>query len=181
MFVSVFSGILPFGAGGICYFLFNHFPNSQQNEKKIYSCQNNSYIVYIYQHINISHGLPLCRRYFYKINKQKFPPKLPYIIWSSLSIVTLFVLHNRLKINKYYFVNYIGKNAIFYYFSQGISSSFIYFIIIPLLGTTHWTLLLAIIFTINILLSIGIAEILKRVDDLGWKILYYLKNKTLGL
>lgn len=115
---------------------------------------------------------------FYKMNKQKFPPKIPYIIWAMLSIVTLLVCYNRLKITKNYFVNYIGKNAIFYYFSQGISSSLIYFIVVPLKGEMHWTLLLIFIFIINVILAVIIAEILKRIDSVGWKVLYFLKQKT---
>ena len=69
---------------------------------------------------------------FYKFNKQNFRQKIPYIVWSLLSLVTIFVLYNRLKITKDNFINYIGKNAIFYYFAQGMSSSVVYFLIPPL-------------------------------------------------
>jgi hypothetical protein len=69
---------------------------------------------------------------FYKINKNKFPPQIPYIIWAQFSLVTLFVLYNRLKITKENFITYIGKNAIFFYFAQGISSSLVYFLVVPL-------------------------------------------------
>ena len=69
---------------------------------------------------------------FYKINKNKFPPKVPYIIWALFSLTTLFVLYNRLKITKENFITYIGKNAIFFYFAQGISSSLVYFLVVPL-------------------------------------------------
>ncbi len=55
---------------------------------------------------------------FYRINKNKFPPQIPYIIWAQFSLVTLFVLYNRLKITKDNFITYIGKNAIFFYFAQ---------------------------------------------------------------
>lgn len=115
---------------------------------------------------------------FYKMNKQKFPPKIPYIIWSLFSIATLFVLYNRLKITKPNFINYIGKNAIFYYFAQGISSSLIYFLVAPLKDSMNWVLLLILIFIINIALAIVIAEGLKKVDSLGWRILERLRKKT---
>jgi hypothetical protein len=69
---------------------------------------------------------------FYKINKNKFPPQIPYIIWAQFSLVTLFVLYNRLKITKENFITHIGKNAIFFYFAQGISSSLVYFLVVPL-------------------------------------------------
>ena len=115
---------------------------------------------------------------FYKMNKQKFPPRLPYIIWAMLSIITLFVGYNRLRVTKNYFINYIGKNAIFYYFSQGISSSFIYFMVMPLKDHIPWALLMLFIFIVNVILAIIIAEILKKIDTFGWKLLYFLKRKT---
>lgn len=116
---------------------------------------------------------------FYKMNKQKFPPRLPYIIWAMFSIITLFIGYNRLRITKDHFVNYIGKNAIFYYFSQGISSSLIYFMVMPLIDNMHWTLLMLFIFIVNVVLAITIAEILKIIDTFGWKFLYFLKRKTI--
>src|SRR5690606_35691400 len=44
---------------------------------------------------------------FFKINRNKFPPKIPYIIWSLFSLVTLFVFYNRLKITKENFITHI--------------------------------------------------------------------------
>ena len=90
----------------------------------------------------------------------------------------MFVLYNRLKITKDNFITYIGKNAIFYYFAQGISSSLIYFIVVPFEENTNWLLLALIVYPINIVLAIIIAEGLKKVDAFGWKILEYLRKKT---
>lgn len=115
---------------------------------------------------------------FYRINKQKFPPKIPYIIWSLFSLVTLFVLYNRLKIKKENFINHIGRNAIFYYFAQGMSSSLVYFIVVPLKEHFNWAVLMVFIYIVNILLAIAIAEGLKKVDLLGWKILEYFRKIT---
>lgn len=115
---------------------------------------------------------------FYKINKNKFPPKIPYIIWSLFSLTTLFVLYNRLKITKESFVTHIGKNAIFFYFAQGISSSLVYFIVVALQENMPWWLMMIIIYVLNVILAFGIATGLKKVDTLGWKILESLRNKT---
>jgi hypothetical protein len=115
---------------------------------------------------------------FLKMNKAKFPPKLLYIFWSSFSLLTLFVLYNRLKITKNNFITYIGKNAIFYYFAQGISSSLVYFIVVQLKDSLPWGILLILIFAINILLAIIIAEGLKKIDAFGWRILQYLRKKS---
>lgn len=115
---------------------------------------------------------------FYKINKNKFPPKIPYIIWAQFSLVTLFVLYNRLKISKDNFITYIGKNAIFFYFGQGISSSLVYFLVVPLKENMPWWLLMIIIYSINIILAFIISAGLKKLDTLGWNILESLRRKT---
>ncbi|WP_411897717.1 acyltransferase family protein [Elizabethkingia occulta] len=115
---------------------------------------------------------------YYKINKHKFPPQVPYIVWSLLSLITVFVLYNRLKITKDTFINNIGRNAIFFYFAQGISSSLVYFIVVPLKGNIHWAVLMVLIYVINVILAILIAEVLKKADALGWKILEKLRKLT---
>jgi hypothetical protein len=115
---------------------------------------------------------------FYKINKNKFPPKIPYIIWSLFSLTTLFVLYNRLKITKENFVTHIGKNAIFFYFAQGLSSSLVYFIVVTLQENMPWWLLMIFIYIVNVVLAFIIAAGLKRTDNLGWKILEFLRRKT---
>lgn len=115
---------------------------------------------------------------FMKMNKAKFPPKLLYIFWSSFSLVTLFVLYNRLKITKESFITYIGQNAIFFYFAQGISSSLVYFIVIRLKDEMTWWILMILIYLINVGLAIIIAKILHKADAAGWNLLEYLRKKT---
>ena len=115
---------------------------------------------------------------FHQLNKQKFPPKWSYMVYLSFCLLTLFVGYNRLKVEKNNLITYIGKNAIFYYFAQGISSSLIYFIIIPLKDKMAWYILLPLIFIINLAMAIGLAEILKKIDELGWKFLEYVRTKT---
>ncbi|MGC4130532.1 MAG: acyltransferase family protein [Bergeyella sp.] len=115
---------------------------------------------------------------FYKLNKQKFPPKVPYIIWTFFSLVTLFVLYNRLKISKPNFFTNVGQNAIFFYFGQGMSSSLVYFLVVPLKDSMGWFWLVLIIYPVNISLAVLFAKGLKKMDELGWKILEFLRKKT---
>lgn len=115
---------------------------------------------------------------FYKINRNKFPPKIPYIIWTFFSLVTLFALYNRLKISSENFVTYIGKNAIFFYFAQGISSSLVYFLVVPLKEYLSWWILMILIYLINVILAFGISAILKKIDSFGWSFLEILRKKT---
>ena len=116
-----------------------------------------------------------------KMNKAKFPPKLLYIFWSSFSIVTLFVLYNRLKINKPNFLTYIGKNAIFFYFAQGISSSLVYFPVVALEEKMPWWILMILVFILNILLAVVIAKLLQKFDAFAWKILEKIREKTASI
>ncbi|MGE4514983.1 MAG: acyltransferase family protein [Chryseobacterium sp.] len=115
---------------------------------------------------------------FYKINRNKFPPKIPYIIWTFFSLVTLFALYNRLKISSENFVTYIGKNAIFFYFAQGITSSLVYFLVVPLKEYLSWWILMILIYLINVILAFGISAILKKIDSFGWSFLEILRKKT---
>ena len=118
---------------------------------------------------------------FLKMNKSKFPPKLLYIFWSSFSLLTLFVLYNRLKISKPNFITYIGQNAIFFYFAQGMSSSLVYFLVVALKDHFEWWVLMIFIYLINILLAVAIAKFLMKIDALGWKILEFLRKKTASI
>jgi len=115
---------------------------------------------------------------FYKINKNKFPPQIPYIIWTFFSLVTLFVFYNRLKISRESFITHVGKNAIFFYFGQGISSSLVYFLVVPLKEHMPWWILMIIIYGVNIILAFLISLGLKKIDHLGWNILEFLRRKT---
>lgn len=117
---------------------------------------------------------------FFRMNKQKFPPKFPYIVWALPALSVLFVLYNRVKISKESLVTYIGQNAIFFYFAQGISSSLAYFIAVPLKEKLPWYALMIIVYIINIILAIGIAKVLKQADAAGWKVLELLRRKTAG-
>lgn len=115
---------------------------------------------------------------FMKMNKAKFPPKLLYIFWSGFSLVTLFVLYNRLKITKESIITFIGKNAIFFYFAQGMSSSLVYFLVVPLQDSMPWWVLMILIYLINIVLAFVIAVGLKKIDAFGWNFLELLRKKT---
>lgn len=116
--------------------------------------------------------------YFYLINKQKFPPRLPYVLWIAPSLLLLFYLYNRVKISRESVVTFIGQNAIFFYFAQGISSSLIYFMVVPLEELLPWPVLLIITFVVNALLAYGIALALKRYDSFGWNVLEGIKKAT---
>lgn len=115
---------------------------------------------------------------FYKINKLKFPPRLPYIVWSFLSLFMVTLGYKRFEMKKQNLLTYIGQNAIFFYFAQGISSSLIYYIVHALKNHLHWGILMLFAFGLNLGLAIGIAWVLKRYDIWGWKQLRIFKKLT---
>jgi hypothetical protein len=55
-----------------------------------------------------------------------------------------------LKITKDNFINYIGKNAIFYYFAQGMSSSVVYFVVAALKESVNTWVLMVFIYALNV-------------------------------
>lgn len=112
------------------------------------------------------------------MNKAKFPPKLLYIFWACLSLITLFSFYNRMKITRQNLVTRIGKDAIFYYFAQGISSSLIYLPVVALKDEMPWYVLMVLMYIVNVTLAIAFAQILKKLDAFGWKLLQYLRIKT---
>ncbi len=112
----------------------------------------------------------------YSLNKKKFPPQTEYIIWASLSLGLLFTMFRRIKITKEGFLVLVGQQAIFYYFAQGVSSSLLYFIVVPVKDYVPWYVSLPILFCINILMAIQLAKLFRKTDTLGWNILNKIRN-----
>jgi hypothetical protein len=99
------------------------------------------------------------------IQNIKFPPSLPYLSFSMISILLFWYLKDNLNIKASNKINYIGKNAIFFYFAQGVSSSFIYYIYkyIPFSNKI-------IIFIIMLLCNILFATIFAVILDKTYKL-----------
>ena len=62
-----------------------------------------------------------------------------------------------------------------------MSSSLVYFLVVPLKDKMSWWILMIIIYLINIGLAVIIAQGLKKVDAFGWKILEKLRKKTASI
>lgn len=91
------------------------------------------------------------------IQSAKFPPTLKYG-FASLVVVMLVrnVNENHMR-NCNSFVVHIGKNAIFYYFAQGVGSFVIYYAV-NCIQTSGWLFKWCMVFGINLLITAGIAE-----------------------
>ena len=112
----------------------------------------------------------------------KFPPSIPYMFLSAISIIIAWYIKDHIKIKEKNPVNYIGKNAIFFYFVQGISSSLISYII-PYMPHMNKYLLFACMLFINIMLTTIISILLEKLNVyIGKKdILKLIKNHIIPL
>ncbi len=119
-----------------------------------------------------------------EIQVAKFPPSIPYLPFSMISIAFFWYLKDKLKIGVNNKINYIGQNAIFFYFSQGVSSSFLYFFQNHI--TTNSNILMFIVlFGINITCTIIGAYLLEKSYTYILKILkksnvkkFFIPEKT---
>lgn len=105
------------------------------------------------------------------MQQMKFPPNIIYLLYSLLSIaVALWGKRYRVSANNIFCR--IGRNAIWFYFSQGISSSLLYFIRLP--AVLPWYGKLSIMFSINVVLCvilvIALTYIWARVEARGEKL-----------
>lgn len=178
LFFSVFPECYPVGQPGyVAFYLAVFLMGSKMSRKKMTARA----IVVLYSLV----GAALLWMFWfygkyviYDIAGYKFPPRLPYIIWTSFSLVTLFALYGRVVVTKENFVTHIGRNAIFFYFAQGISSSLIYYPVILLKDSVPWWLLLVGAYGSNVIMACLFSDVLKRVDAMGWWGLKLLRKKT---
>lgn len=87
----------------------------------------------------------------------KFPPTFIYMMASFIFVIVAIAVRPMLKKNRCHFIQHIGRNALYYYFAQGIGTSLLV-IIVNLLGNILWPLKWGICFAINVGITIVIAE-----------------------
>lgn len=99
-----------------------------------------------------------------------------YLVYSLLSINIVYFLKDKIKIrNKNVFV-YVGKNALLFYFCQGIGSSLIYYIY-PHISNLSIYIILPIMFVSNLLITILCVFLVKLFQLCLDKILLIINNK----
>jgi hypothetical protein len=109
------------------------------------------------------------------IQGAKFDNSITYLLWSSMSITTVAYLKDRIKFNCK-FLNWVGKNAIVFYFGQGISSSILGSIIKNITYSYLPKFIIACI--INLILAILISYILLKYIKIIETLLKKIKFKT---
>ena len=91
----------------------------------------------------------------------KFPVTIYYLLVSLPSIILFWYLKDKLKIKENNKINYIGKNALFFYYSQGISSSLL-ILISPHIHMYKYIKFI-LMSSINIIISLIIGIILNEL------------------
>lgn len=92
----------------------------------------------------------------FELQTWKFGPSVPYLIPSMISIVLVLFIKSKWYPKEHRLITWVGKNAIFLYFAQGISSSILYefLLYIPLI---YWPVRFLIALVFNVILALGIA------------------------
>lgn len=92
----------------------------------------------------------------------KFPPTIYYLLASMPGILLTWFLKDKLKVLKNNFMCYLGKNAIFFYYSQGISSSLL-FLIEPKIHIINIYIKFIVLVGINAVMAIVIGTTLNKL------------------
>lgn len=110
----------------------------------------------------------------------KFPPRVMYLAASLLSIIVIMSLKGRIdgivSNNKY--VNRIGRNAIWFYYTQGIGASVLY-LVKDFVPEMHWFLKWLFLALVNIVITIILAELILGLYKILGKVFSYFKQKFL--
>lgn len=109
---------------------------------------------------NYLQDLPL-----YDFQAAKFPPSPKYGVISLLSIEIAKYAENRIKPGLIYaFFSRVGKKAIWYFFSQGVGSSLIFYYV-RVIDSQNWLLKWLGALGINIIITVIIAELISFLYD----------------
>lgn len=92
----------------------------------------------------------------------KFPPSIYYLNICLFSIFIFWYLKDNIKIKEKNPINYIGKNAIFFYYFQGISSSLIFYLYKYLVNRNIFIIFI-ILLTVNVILTTIGAILLEKI------------------
>ena len=113
------------------------------------------------------------------IQMLKGPVTVYYLLISIPSILLIWFLKDRIKKSPSKLISYIGKNAIFFYYAQGISSSLIFFIY-PHLNISNIYLRFCHMALFNIVMGITIGIIINELYNLSYKLITKIKLKLLN-
>lgn len=103
----------------------------------------------------------------------KFSSSLTYLSYSMISILIVTYLKDKIKLNIKP-LEFIGQNAIVFYFAQGVSSSLLY-LFVPLFNF-HWVPKLLVLIVINTILTLVFGYLLYLFINIVTKLLDNIAN-----
>jgi len=103
----------------------------------------------------------------------KFSSSLTYLSYSMISILIVTYLKDKIKLNIKP-LEFIGQNAIVFYFAQGVSSSLLY-LFVPLFNF-HWIPKLLVLIVINTILTLVFGYLLYLFINIVTKLLDNIAN-----
>lgn len=94
----------------------------------------------------------------------KFPPHIMYLVASLFSVTTVVCLRGKMDrmVNKCRLIQFVGRNALSFYFAQGIGSS-LCFVICPYVSSLESNIVLLICFLSNLAITLTIGTILSML------------------
>lgn len=95
--------------------------------------------------------------FVFNVMLNKFPPRLPYLALSFVSVGFFMWLYQPQRHNK--LLEHIGKNALFYYIGQGIGASLLYYVVGYVMLPVY--IKLPLMFMLNLFLTALSAEVFK--------------------
>ena len=93
----------------------------------------------------------------------KFPPTVAYGCWALFTMLPVFYLEGRIPVSR--FLSHVGRQAIFYYFAQGVSTSLLCRLSdrITLFGVGKFPVLLALNLCLTTVIAEGLCMAWKRI------------------
>lgn len=101
---------------------------------------------------------------FFQLQRHKFPPDLIYLLYSCWSLSLVLFFKTRLTPSETV-VTYVGRNAIYFYFAQGISSSILVFLVPRVQGLWPWYAILPCMCAVNLAMASVMAVGIKWIDE----------------
>jgi len=106
----------------------------------------------------------LSHRSGFDLQSAKFPPNLQYFFASMIGISISLYIKKFVNVSPKSAFVWVGKNALYFYLAQGVSSSLLFFIT-PALQRLPWPALFAVCAVINLIGTALLALLLKTISD----------------
>lgn len=106
----------------------------------------------------------LSHRSGFDLQSAKFPPNLQYFFASMIGVSISLYIKKFVNVSPKNAFVWVGKNALYFYLAQGVSSSLLFFAL-PALQKLPWPALFTICAILNLIGTILLVLLLKAISD----------------